>query len=269
MRRRFSPPPSHLTPSSIYHLLRLVGSLLLFSSSVVAADSRPLKGKTIVIDPGHAVLSGNGVLINPGARAPHGAYERDVALSVSAKIVPLLEAQGAKAYLTRTPDNPWRYSTLRHADNRSRAIFANVLRADAYVRIHCDWNRSRDFKGFTTYYFRWKSRELAEYVDRAMAKALPTHHDNGIHRRSFVSVTARMPTVLIELGVLSYKPEAKDLADDTFHQRLAQAIAEGVTEYYKNGHSEEQTSALPSGKISRQPMPSPAMGPEPAPKLGK
>jgi len=198
-----------------------------------SANSLPLKGKIIVIDPGHAVMNDAGVMINPGARARRGVYERDVALSVAERVVPLLEAQGAKVFLTRTFDNPWRYSNRQPADNRSRAIFANMLRANAYVRIHCDWNRSRQFKGFTNYYFRWKSRTLAEYIERSMAQALPTHRDNGIHRRAFVSVTARMPAVLIELGVLSYKAEAKELADDTYHQRLAQAVAEGITEYFK------------------------------------
>jgi N-acetylmuramoyl-L-alanine amidase len=195
--------------------------------------TQPLKGKIIVIDPGHAVMNDSGVLINPGARARRGAYERDVALSVSSKVAPMLEAQGAKVFLTRTADNPWRYSTRQQADNRSRAIFANVMHANIYVRIHCDWNRSRQFKGFTTYYFRWKSRPLAEFIDRAMTKALPTHHNNGIHRRTFVSITTRMPSVLVELGVLSFKPEAKELADENYHQRLAQAVADGVTEYFK------------------------------------
>jgi N-acetylmuramoyl-L-alanine amidase len=194
---------------------------------------KPLAGKVILIDPGHATVNEWGVLINPGARARHGVWERDVALKVSAKVVPLLEAQGAKVYMTRTPANPWRYCGQRkQADNRARAIFANALRAQAYVRIHCDWNRSRKFKGYTTYYYRWGSRELAKSFRKAFLRDISDHHDNGLHRKSFVSVTARMPSVLMELGVLSYKPEAKDLADDAFQNRLAQAVADGLTDYF-------------------------------------
>jgi N-acetylmuramoyl-L-alanine amidase len=196
-----------------------------------------LAGKTIVLDPGHAVLNDAGAIINPGARARRGAYEREVALKVAEKTLPLLEAHGAKVIMTRTPHNPWRYARKKTADNRSRAIFANVMRADAYVRLHCDWNRSRDFKGFTTYYFRWGSRPLAEHMDRAFARALPTHRNNGIHRRSFVSVTAKMPAVLMELGVLSHKPEAEDLADEGFQQTLAMALTEGIVTYFKEGGS--------------------------------
>jgi len=197
-------------------------------------SSGALAGKVILIDPGHAVLNEQGWIINPGARAArHGAWERDVALSVSEKIVPILEAQGAKVIKTRTSDNPWRYSRRKQADNRARAIIANVLRVHAYVRIHCDWNRSRQFKGFTTFYYRWGSRELAKCIREAMVEALPGHRDNGLHRRSFVSVTARMPAVLVELGVLSYRPEAKDLASDAFQNTLAQAVATGITAYFR------------------------------------
>lgn len=191
-----------------------------------------LKGKLIVIDPGHAVLNEEGWIINPGARARRGAWERDVALKVSAKMVPLLEAQGAKVILTRTPDNPWRYAKKRQGDNRARAITANVLHANAYVRMHCDWNRSRQFKGFTVFYYRWGSRALAKAIQQSLIEALPGHRDNGLHRRSFVSVTARMPSVLVELGVLSYRSEAKELATDAYQTQLAQAVAAGVIRYF-------------------------------------
>src|SRR5205823_11181862 len=99
---------------------------------------------------------------------------------------------------------------------RSRAIFANVLRAQAYIRIHCDWNRDRRFKGFTTFYYRWGSRELAKTIHAALATTLADHRDNGIHRRSFVSVSARMPSVLLEIGVLSHPPDGKEMAGDAY-----------------------------------------------------
>jgi N-acetylmuramoyl-L-alanine amidase len=210
-----------------------------------ARADKPLEGRTIVVDPGHAVLNHAGQIINPGARARLGAYERDVALSVSKKVLPLLEAQGAKVIMTRTDMNPWRYSHRKQADNRSRAIFANSVQGDAYVRVHADWNRSRKFNGFTMYYFRWGSRPLAKAMREAFVAALPEHRDNGIHRRSFVSITAKMPTVLVELGVLSYKREAKLLAEDAFQQRLAEAVCDGVVRYFK-GEGAKQPFARPS-----------------------
>lgn len=202
-------------------------------SDVPPPASRPLTGKIIVLDPGHAVLDEAGHIINPGARARvFGALERDVALSVGAKLVPLLEAQGAKVYMTRTPTNPWRYSLRKRADNRSRAIFANALRAHAYVRLHCDWNRSKKLKGFTIYYYRWGSRSLAKSIERSFVHHLPTHEDNNLHRRSFVSSTAKMPAVLVEMGFLSNKTEGKELGTDAYQNQLAESIADGIAAYF-------------------------------------
>lgn len=187
----------------------------------------------LVLDPGHAVKNDAGKIINPGAEARHGVWERDVALNVAETLAPLLEAQGAKVYMTRTKANPWRYGYSAQADNRGRAILANMVRADAYIRIHCDWNRDKRFKGFTTYFYRWGSRELAEAIHQSLANALPGHRDNGVKRRSFVSVSSHMPAVLLELGVLSNKVEGKELSDEAHQSHLAMAVAEGIIDYFQ------------------------------------
>ncbi len=234
----------------------LCGVLLGAWAGVLGAESapvhQPLADKIIVLDPGHAVKNAAGKIINPGASGRHGVLERDVNLDVADKLIPLLEAQGAKMYSTRTHGNAWRYSPQsRHADNRARAIFANTMRADAYVRLHCDWNRSKKFKGFTTYYYRWGSRRLAKSIDRALAMALPGHVDRGLHRRTFVSVTASMPTVLLELGVLSNRQEGKDLGNDAYQTRLAQAISAGLVDYFERTpkHKAPQVSVSTSSTL--------------------
>jgi len=202
---------------------------------------QPLAGRVIVLDPGHAVLNEKGKIINPGSRARRGlpagrqgVWERDVVLDVAEKLAPLLEAQGARVYMTRTRSNPWRHSLQgKQADNRARAIFANTMRADAYVRLHCDWNRYRKFKGFTTFYYRWGSRRLAKCLHRALDKSIPGRTDHGMHRRTFVSVTTTMPAVLLELGVLSNRKEGADLAGDGYKARLAEAISNGLVDYFE------------------------------------
>jgi N-acetylmuramoyl-L-alanine amidase len=202
-----------------------------------AASGKPLEGRVVVLDPGHAVKNDAGKMINPGAQGKGGVLERDVALRVAETIAPLLEAQGAKVYMTRTHTNPWRYGYSPQADNRGRAILANMVHADAYVRIHCDWNRDKRFKGFTTFFYRWKSRPLAEAVHDSLAKALPGHRDNGIKRRSFVSASAHMPAVLIELGVLSNKVEGQELKQEDHDSHLAMAVTEGIIEYFQKNKS--------------------------------
>jgi N-acetylmuramoyl-L-alanine amidase len=226
-----------VVPSITLCSVLLLGTIVVAVAQVEPTSSaarQSLAGKIVVLDPGHAVLNPAGKIINPGARARRGAYERDVVLSVAEKLVPLLEAQGARVFLTRTSGNPWRVTANgKHADNRSRAIFANTMQADAYVRLHCDWNRNRKYKGFTTFYFRWGSRRLAKTLHEAIADAIPGHVDHGLRRRTFVSVTSTMPAVLLELGVLSHKEEGPELASDGYQTRLAEAISNGLVDYFK------------------------------------
>ena len=80
--------------------------------------------------------------------------------------------------------------------------------------------RNRKVKGFTVYYFRWGSRRLAKCMNQAFVTALPDHPNMGIHRRTFVSVTSAMPTVLLEMGFLTNKIEVKDLASDSYQSPL-------------------------------------------------
>lgn len=214
----------------------LVGAFS-FTLFAFAESAKPLAGKVLVLDPGHAVRNSSEKLINPGSSARGGVLERDVVLNVVDTLVPLLEAQGAKVFVTRTAGNPWRYGYSPQADNRGRAVMANLLRADAYIRVHCDWNRDKRFKGFTSFYYRWGSRDLAASVHNALGRALAGHRDNGIKRRSFVSVSAEMPAVLIELGVLSNRVEGKELGQEAHQAHLAMAVAEGIIDYFQKHRS--------------------------------
>jgi N-acetylmuramoyl-L-alanine amidase len=218
-----------------FFVITAIAGVLCLRPLEAAAPLKTLEGKVLVLDAGHAVKNDAGKIINAGAQARHGVLERDVALNVAETMAPLLEAQGAKVYMTRTRTNPWRYGYSPSGDNRGRAILANMVRADAYIRIHVDWNRDRRFKGFTIYFYRWGSRELAEAIHQAMANALPGHRDNGIKRRSFVSVSSHMPAVLVELGVLSNKAEGKELAEEAHQSHLAMAMSEGVVDYFRKG----------------------------------
>jgi N-acetylmuramoyl-L-alanine amidase len=46
-------------------------------------------------------------------------------------------------------------------------------------------------------------------------------------------VTSKMPAVLLEFGVLSNKQECKDLANEAYQTRLAQAVSAGLVSYFE------------------------------------
>src|SRR2546422_10920683 len=74
---------------------------------------RPLRGRTIVLDPGHPPL---------GAKGPTGLWEPVATLAVASKAKALLEQAGAPALLTRTASTPLQafprtpFAQLHHSD---------------------------------------------------------------------------------------------------------------------------------------------------------
>jgi N-acetylmuramoyl-L-alanine amidase len=99
---------------------------LVFFSFGAFLEAADLSGKIIVLDAGHATKDSGENIINSGAKSKSGKLlERDITLAVAILMKPLLEAHGAKVYLTRTALNPWRYHETPSADNRARALFPN------------------------------------------------------------------------------------------------------------------------------------------------
>jgi len=101
------------------------------------------------------------------------------------------------------------------------------------VSIHSDSSSNSSARGFTIYVARsasWSSRRAAAAIGRAMLRAGLT--SRGTERADYrVLVQTRCPAVLIELGYLSNRDEARLLRSSSFQDRLARAIAEGISEF--------------------------------------
>jgi N-acetylmuramoyl-L-alanine amidase len=107
---------------------------------------------TVIVDAGHGGK-------DPGAIGRYGLKEKSVVLDVAQKVQKELERCGLKVYLTRSSDE---FIPLS-----SRPEFGNRKKADLFVSIHANANRSRWIEGFEVYY-------LTESVDddtRALAAA--------------------------------------------------------------------------------------------------
>jgi len=96
-----------------------------------------LRVRRVVIDPGHG---GH----DSGAIGPDGTLEKDVTLSVAQKLAQDLKAQGLEVLLTRNDD---RFVALE-----DRAGFANQVKSDLFISIHCNAARDRKLRGTETYF---------------------------------------------------------------------------------------------------------------------
>lgn len=180
-------------------------------------------GKTIVIDPGHGGK-------DPGAISIHGFYEKTVNLSVALQVAQILRNKGHKVIMTRDSDV--------FIELEERAAIANRSRANIFVSIHADSCATSSKNGFTIYVARngsTASTRLADAIDNCMAQSKTGISSNSVRKADYRVLThTRCPAVLIELGYLSNYWEAKQLRDVAMQKRLANAIADGITDYFRN-----------------------------------
>ena len=175
---------------------------------------------SVVIDPGHGGP-------DPGAIGIGGIRETDVVLEVSKIVKKLLSEKGVEARLTRKNEV--------NLDLPPRVSFANNTNADIFVSIHANASRGkrRDINGLETFYFRgWRGRLLAKKIQKQILRVSPGSPDRGVKQgRFYVIKNTRMPAVLVEIGFLTGRLDARRLEKAAHRKRVAYAIAKGILEY--------------------------------------
>ncbi|MCR4962646.1 MAG: N-acetylmuramoyl-L-alanine amidase [Firmicutes bacterium] len=192
----------------------------------------PLVGRLIYLDPGHAAISNSGEP-DPGAIAASGLKEKDVTLDIALKAKALLEAKGATVELSRGET-----TTLTLGD---RAYPANMMGADVLVSIHCNSSTNPSVNGTSVWYYapegnsaydREKVLSLTKSLQNALL-ASAGRKNYGIYEANFAVLRAStMPAALVETAFLSNETEAQLLGTDSFRQKLAEGIAEGLSQYF-------------------------------------
>ncbi len=200
----------------------VAGWLVSFSGSNQIVE-RPgvnqyLKGKTIVIDPGHG---GN----DSGAIGVSGTYEKTLNLRTARMVFDKLSASGANVVLTRNSDN---YVSLR-----SRVSISHYRSADAFVSIHYDSIYDRNVRGVTSYYYKNSDVGLASNIQKELVKN--TGFKNREHRLGNYQVLRENlnPSVLLELGFLSNPTEEYTVNTNTFQENVSNGVYYGLAQYFK------------------------------------
>lgn len=191
-----------------------------FLSVVSTTSKAPLRGRTIVVDPGHGGR-------DPGAVA-NGLRESDVVLDISLVLQRKLRMAGANVVMTRTTDV---FPSLTQRIN-----LANSSNAHAFVSVHANAAISTAAHGTETYWNRnfhsSNSQRLATNVQRRLVGQLRTH-DRGVKQGSFrVIAETRVPSILVEVGFLTNRAEADKFRQSIYRQRSAEGIYRGLVDYF-------------------------------------
>ncbi len=178
------------------------------------------KNSLVIIDPGHGGP-------DPGAIGIRGIRETDVVLDVSKRVKQLLSEKGVRVRLTRKSEID--------LDLPPRVSFANRTGADIFVSIHANASqgKKRNINGLETFYYRgWRGRLLAKRIQKHILRVSPGSPDRGVKQgRFYVIKNTRMPAVLVEIGFLTGRLDARRLEQSLHRKRIAFAIAKGILEY--------------------------------------
>ncbi|OOB76950.1 MAG: N-acetylmuramoyl-L-alanine amidase [Epulopiscium sp. Nuni2H_MBin003] len=172
----------------------------------------------IVVDAGHGGT-------DPGAIGISGLMEKEVNLKVALKLGNLLKNIGVDVLYTRSTDV---YISLSDRSN-----FANQNNADYFISIHANSATAASANGIETYVY------LEDGVTEKFAEAVQTNliketnfTDRGVKIANFyVLRTTNMPAILVEMGFLSNAIEEAMLKQDSFLDKIASGIYNGVVEY--------------------------------------
>ncbi|MGW0605488.1 N-acetylmuramoyl-L-alanine amidase [Streptomyces sp. NPDC002640] len=221
------------------------------------AGSGPLRGRVVVIDPGHntgnarhtaeinrTVRIGNGSkeCDTTGTATDAGYAEAAFTLDVSRRLRALLEKQGATVRLTQDGDRPWGPCI----DERAR--IGNEAEADAVVSVHADGSGAgnRGFHvilpgsvtggGADTRPIVGPSRDLGERIAGNFVRATgsaPSNYVGGgtglVTRKDLGGLNlSKVPKVFIECGNMRDSKDAALLTSGAWRQKAAQGISDGI-----------------------------------------
>lgn len=194
-------------------------------SSDTVQDNGVLRGKVIVVDPGHGGS-------NPGAVA-NDTRESDDNLAVGIKLRDVLTQAGAKVIMTRDTDR-----TVAPEGNtlgqelQARVDLAEANHADIFVSIHSNENPDSNIAGAMTFYSSGKSPDLAMAVQSALIKETGAIDKGTSPATYYVLRNTTMPGILVEMGFVSNPAEAARLQSDAYRSNIARGIFNGIVKYF-------------------------------------
>lgn len=191
--------------------------------------------KIVCIDPGHGG--------NAQGACHNGLREKDIVLSpdlsnlgIAERVGHHLRAHGIKTVMTRFNDT--------NVNLSERTRIARTAGADVFVSIHCNSAANKTAEGYEVLCHPKDtkgSKRLAEMILGEFEKTplMDGMKNRGVKHGAKLAVLngslAWMPAVLIEVGFISNKDDAKRMRDRHWREAVAGAIAKAVQTFLTGG----------------------------------
>lgn len=194
-------------------------------------DTSNVGKQVIVIDPGHGGM-------DPGKVGLNEVLEKEINLSIAIKLKILLEKDGYQVVLTRTADEGLYQSSDKNkksTDMKNRVSLINETKPVVAVSIHQNSYPDSSVKGAQVFYHEQspQGKVLAETIQQTLKDTL----NDGNHRLAksnssyYMLKKTECPIVIVECGFLTNPGEVVSLSDETYQEKVAWAIKEGILQY--------------------------------------
>lgn len=187
------------------------------------SNEKPLEGKTIVVDAGHG---GN----DSGALGISKVNEAMLNLEISLYLQKELENLGATVLMTRTADN-------QTVSLEERMEFLNDANPDLAISVHqnsiASSTNAQKVRGYLGLYSTEAGKMLAKTVSSVVCDRLNRYERPYAYQKLAVARNHRFPSTLCEMCFISNVEEYEWSITPGNTLRSAEAIAEGVLEYYR------------------------------------
>ena len=205
------------------------------NTNVVQTVALPVSNKVIVLDAGHGKP-------DEGAQSSTGTTEAETNLKIALKVQSLLEQSGATVILTRCDDEAiydLDSKTLKQkkiSDIHNRVKIGNEAQADIFVSIHLNKIPQEQYWGWQCFYKEGNEQSIK------LAKSLQENLNESIQKENkrvamklenvYIMKHVEIPISIVECGFLSNKEEEKLLLEDSYQDKLAWGIYNGIIDYF-------------------------------------
>ena len=192
------------------------------TSMMPVSQAKPLSGIKILIDAGH------GGPQDSGAVGPAGIREKTVALIVSKLVQEELINRGANVLMTRVED----------VDLDLPPRVEMIQKEEPAIAISIHYNALPDngdainTKGVGAFWFHPQAHSLAMFLHNYLVAKLNRPSYGVFWNNLAMTRPAVAPSVLMELGFMINPEEFEWIVNPTEQKKLAEAIAQGVTEWF-------------------------------------
>ncbi len=188
---------------------------------------------TIVIDAGHGGF-------DPGKVGMNHILEKDINLSIAYKLKKLLESEDIHVVMTRKDDNGLYKksdSDKKRVDMKNRIKIINGSGAAFAISIHQNSYSLETCHGAQVFYY--ENSEQGQVLAEVLQETIKNNLKDGNHRLAksdssyYLLRYSSCPLVIVECGFLTNRREAALLQEDSYQDKIAEAIHLGILEYMK------------------------------------